>query len=45
MEMVKRHDRGLRVLAYRLLHDRAAMDDVMQDAYLKAFRGFCGFPG
>jgi RNA polymerase sigma-70 factor (ECF subfamily) len=45
MELVKRHDPGLRTLAYRLLHDRTAMDDVMQDAYLKAFRGFPGFRG
>jgi len=45
IELVKRHDRGLRTLAYRLLRDRTAMDDVMQDAYLKAFRGFSGFRG
>ena len=45
MELVKQHDRGLRALAYRLLHDRVAMDDVMQDAYLKAFRAFSGFRG
>jgi RNA polymerase sigma-70 factor (ECF subfamily) len=45
MELVNEHDRSLRVLAYRLLHDRVAMDDVMQDAYLKAFRAFSGFRG
>jgi RNA polymerase sigma-70 factor, ECF subfamily len=45
IELVKEHDRGLRTLAYRLLHDRMVMDDVMQDAYLKAFRGFSGFRG
>ena len=45
MEMVRLHDRGLRMLAYRMLHDRTAMDDVMQDAYVKAFRGFSGFRG
>jgi RNA polymerase sigma-70 factor (ECF subfamily) len=45
IELVKQHDRGLRMLAYRLLRDRTAMDDVMQDAYLKAFRGFSGFRG
>jgi RNA polymerase sigma-70 factor, ECF subfamily len=45
MEMVKRHDRGLRALAYRLLHDRVAMDDVMQDAYLNAFRALSSFRG
>jgi RNA polymerase sigma-70 factor, ECF subfamily len=35
----------LRTLAYRLLEDRTAMDDVMQDAYLKAFQGFPAFRG
>lgn len=43
MKLVRQHDRGLRMLAYRLLEDRAAMDDAMQDAYLKAFRGYAGF--
>lgn len=45
MDLVRLHDRGLRMLAHRMLYDRAAMDDVMQDAYLKAFRGFSGFRG
>ena len=45
MELVRLHDRGLRMLAYRMLHDRTAMDDVMQDAYVKAFRGLSGFRG
>jgi RNA polymerase sigma-70 factor (ECF subfamily) len=45
IEAIKRHDRGLRVLAYRLLRDRVAMDDVLQEAYLKAFRGRSGFRG
>ncbi len=44
-ELVRLHDQGLRMLAYRMLHDRTAMDDVMQDAYVKAFRGFSGFRG
>jgi RNA polymerase sigma-70 factor (ECF subfamily) len=43
IEVVKQHDRGLRALAYRLLRDRETMDDVMQEAYLKAFRGLAGF--
>ncbi len=43
MTMVERHDRELRALAYRLLGDRVAMDDVMQEAYLKAFRGLSSF--
>jgi RNA polymerase sigma-70 factor (ECF subfamily) len=45
MEMIEQHDSGLRALAYRLLRDRVAMDDMMQEAYLKAFRGFSGFRG
>jgi RNA polymerase sigma-70 factor (ECF subfamily) len=45
MEMIERHDRGLRAVAYRLLRDRVTMDDVMQEAYLKAFRGLSGFRG
>jgi RNA polymerase sigma-70 factor (ECF subfamily) len=45
IEVIKQHDRGLRALAYRLLRDRVTMDDVMQEAYLKAFRGFAGFRG
>ncbi len=43
MDLVRQHDRGLRMLAYRLLQDQTTMDDAMQDAYLKAFRGFSGF--
>ena len=45
MEMVERHDRELRALAYRLLRDKDAMDDVLQEAYLNAFRGFSSFRG
>jgi RNA polymerase sigma-70 factor (ECF subfamily) len=45
IEVARLHDRELRMLAYRMLHDRTAMDDVMQDAYVKAFRGFSGFRG
>lgn len=45
VELVKQHDRGLRMLAHRILQGRTVMDDVMQDAYLKAFRGFPGFRG
>jgi len=43
--VVKEHDRGLRTLAYRLLGDGEVMDDVMQDAYLRAFRALSGFRG
>ncbi|MBN1321119.1 MAG: sigma-70 family RNA polymerase sigma factor [Thermoleophilia bacterium] len=45
MDLVQRHDPGLRMLAYRLLQDRMEMDDAMQDAYLKAFRSLPQFRG
>jgi RNA polymerase sigma-70 factor (ECF subfamily) len=45
IEVLKRHDRELRGLAYRLLRERTAMDDVMQEAYLKAYRGLADFRG
>ena len=31
------YDRPLRALAYRLLEDETAMDDALQEAYLKAY--------
>lgn len=37
-ELLRRHDGRMRGLAYRLLADRHAMDDAIQEAYLKAFR-------
>lgn len=36
--LVEPFDRGLRSLAHRLTGDRDLMDDVIQAAYLKAFR-------
>ena len=43
-EVVRRHDDRLRGLAYKLLGaDRHRMDDVLQDAYLRAFRGLATF--
>ena len=43
-DVVRRHDARLRALAYKLLGgDRHLMDDVLQDAYLRAFRGLGGF--
>lgn len=42
-EIVVRFDSGLRSLAFRLLRDRDRMDDVLQEAYLKAFRALPGF--
>jgi RNA polymerase sigma-70 factor (ECF subfamily) len=42
--LVRRHDHAMRGLAYRLLGgDRHRMDDVLQDAYLNAFRARAGF--
>jgi RNA polymerase sigma-70 factor, ECF subfamily len=43
--LIAANDRSLRALAYRLLGDASAMDDVLQEAYLKAFRGFARFRG
>jgi len=37
-ELVRVNDVKMRGLAFRLVGDRSAMDDVLQDAYLKAFR-------
>lgn len=43
-EVVRRHDDRLRGLAYKLLAgDRHRMDDVMQDAYIRAFRALGTF--
>jgi len=44
-ELIRHHDAGLRALAYRLLGDRDRMDDVLQDAYVKAYRALPGFGG
>lgn len=41
--VVEQYDAGLRSLAFRLLRDRDLMDDVLQEAYLKAFRALPGF--
>ena len=43
--LVRSHDAVLRGLAYHLLGSREAMDDALQDAYLKAHRGLAGFRG
>ena len=45
MELMEAYDRRLRSLAYRLLGDRDAMADAMQDVYLKAFRALPAFEG
>jgi RNA polymerase sigma-70 factor (ECF subfamily) len=43
--LVQQYDRGLRALAYRLVGDRDLMDDVLQEAYLKAFRALPSLRG
>lgn len=42
-QIVSHYDHRLRGLAYRLLGDRDRMDDALQEAYLKAFRGLPAF--
>lgn len=43
--LVRRHDEKMRMLAYRLLGDVHLMDDVLQDAYLRAFESLSRFRG
>lgn len=41
--LVRHYDPRLRALAYRLLGDRARMDDALQETYVKAFRSLPRF--
>lgn len=42
--LLRRHDPQMRSLAFKLLNgDRDRMDDVLQEAYLKAFRSLASF--
>jgi RNA polymerase sigma-70 factor, ECF subfamily len=41
--LVRKHDRDLRMLVYRLVGDADAMDDILQDAYLRSYRALPGF--
>lgn len=43
--IVRHYDDRLRALAFRLLEDRDAMDDALQEAYVKAFRSLNSFKG
>jgi RNA polymerase sigma-70 factor (ECF subfamily) len=43
--IVRHYDDRLRALAFRLLEDRDAMDDALQEAYVKAFRSLNTFKG
>jgi RNA polymerase sigma-70 factor (ECF subfamily) len=42
-DVVRHYDHRLRALAFRLLGDRASMDDALQEAYVKAFRALPAF--
>lgn len=43
--LIRSHDESMRRLAYGLLGDRAQMDDALQEAYVKAYRGLPSFRG
>ena len=43
--LVRHYDAGLRALAFRLLGDRARMDDALQETYVKAYRALPQFRG
>lgn len=45
LRLVQPFDRELRSFTYRMLGDRSAMDDVLQDVYLAAFRSIGRFRG
>lgn len=45
VELLERHDLSHRRLAFRLLGDRDRMDDVLQEAYARAFRALPRFRG
>ncbi len=45
VELVKVHDRALRSVAWSVVRDPHALDDVMQAAYEKAFRSLDSFDG
>ena len=44
-DLLREHDDAMRGLAWQLLLDRTAMDDALQDAYVRAFRGLATFRG
>jgi RNA polymerase sigma-70 factor, ECF subfamily len=45
VQLMDHYDRRLRSLAYRLLDDREAAVEAMQDVYVKAYGGLPGFQG
>jgi RNA polymerase sigma-70 factor (ECF subfamily) len=42
-QLIDHHDERLRGLAFRLLADVDAMDEALQEAYMKAYRALSGF--
>lgn len=44
-QLLRDHDESMRALAYRMMGSASAMDDVLQDAYVKAFRSITSFRG
>ncbi len=45
VDIMRHYDRLLRIVAFHVLHDRQLMDDVLQDAALRAFRSLPRFRG
>jgi RNA polymerase sigma-70 factor, ECF subfamily len=43
--LVRRHGNKAFTLALRIVHDRRIAEEVVQDAFLKAYRGLSGFRG
>lgn len=45
VEVIRQYEPRLRALAYRLLNDRDRTDDVLQEAYVRAFKSLGRFRG
>jgi len=43
--LIRQHDLSMRRLAFGLVGDRGGMDDALQEAYLRAYRGLPSFHG
>jgi RNA polymerase sigma-70 factor (ECF subfamily) len=44
-DLLRRHDSGVRALAFRIVRDATLMDDALQEAYVKAYRALPEFRG